>query len=119
MECLYGSELARLSLGSFYPVLYEIFHRSQPGQEVYLRHVTFLILARMYDLIYGVHKSAFNISQCDYCDYYHVIISKTSPKETFNYLFYILKENNQVTEADDDTLNTSVNESLQLSKPKI
>ena len=73
----------------------------------------------MYDLIYGVHKSAFNISQCDYCDYYHVIISKTSPKETFNYLFYILKENNQVTEADDDTLNTSVNESLQLSKPKI
>ena len=46
MECLYGRELARLSLGSFYPVLYEIFHRSQPGQEVYLRHVTFLILAR-------------------------------------------------------------------------
>ena len=29
------------------------------------------------------------------------------------------KENNQVTEAADDSLNTSVNESLQLFKPKI
>ena len=29
------------------------------------------------------------------------------------------KENNQVTEATDDSLNTSVNESLQLFKPKI
>ena len=29
------------------------------------------------------------------------------------------KENNQVTEATDDSRNTSVNESLQLSKPKI
>ena len=29
------------------------------------------------------------------------------------------KENNQVTEAADDSVNTSVNESLQLFKPKI
>ena len=29
------------------------------------------------------------------------------------------KENNQVTEATDDSRNTSVNESLQLSKPNI
>ena len=29
------------------------------------------------------------------------------------------KENNQVTEATDDSLNTSINESLQLFKPKI
>ena len=29
------------------------------------------------------------------------------------------KENNQVTEDADDSLNTSVNESLQLFKPKI
>ena len=32
---------------------------------------------------------------------------------------YDTKENNQVTEAADDSLNTSVNESLQLFKPKI
>ena len=31
---------------SFYPVLYEIFHPGQPGQEVCLHHVTFLTLAR-------------------------------------------------------------------------
>ena len=32
---------------------------------------------------------------------------------------YNAKENNQVTEATDDSLNTSINESLQLFKPEI
>ena len=33
--------------------------------------------------------------------------------------FNITKENNQVTEAADDSLNTSTNESVQLFKPEI